>query len=85
MRGVIVFVGGLLFISGLVLLSGVVLEPFLEVVVNNEAVQQMGLANDAERIVDTIQRNAPLIYIVYLLVFGVAWAFRRERVTSRRV
>lgn len=85
MRGAVVFLTGLVFLSGFVLLSGVLLEPFLEIVVQDEAVQALGWGSDAERIVDTIQRNAPLIYIVYLLVFGVAWAFRRERVTSRRV
>lgn len=84
-RPIIVFITGLLTITAVTLLSGVVLEPLLEAVVNDQAVQQLGWAADAEKVVDTVNQYAPLLYIVYLLVFAVAWAFRKERVTSRRV
>lgn len=82
---VIAYVAGLLMLALITLFSGVMLEPILEIVAADPAVQDQGWAHTAESITDTINRNAPLALIGYHLVFGLAWALRRERVTSRRV
>ncbi len=84
MRGVAVFITGLLLLSIITLVAGVTLEPVLEEVANDPAVESMGLDDDATKITDTILRWMPLMYIAYILVWATAWYFRRERMTGVR-
>lgn len=82
MRGVQVFVTGLLVISAIVLLMGTLLEPIAQVAMDSTAVQNLGWADDAGQIRDTILRWVPLLFIAYLVTFGTMWAFRRGRTTG---
>ncbi len=84
MRGVAVFITGLLLLSIITMIAGVTLEPVLEEVANDPAVESMGLDDDATKITDTILRWMPLMYIAYILVWAAAWYFRRERMTGVR-
>lgn len=84
MRGVQVFVTGLLVISAVVLLMGTLLEPIAAVATDSAAVQNLGWADDANQIRDTILRWVPLLFIGYLVTFGTMWAFRRGRTTEVR-
>ncbi|WP_435551953.1 hypothetical protein [Natrinema sp. CGMCC1.2065] len=84
MRGVAVFISGLFILTAITMFTGVMYEPILEIVANNGAVQQAGLASDATDIADTVLRWMPLMYIAYILVWATLWYFRRERMTAPR-
>lgn len=85
MRGVAVFITGLFVLTAVTMFAGIMLEPVLAIVADDPAVQEQGWDSDATSITDTILRWMPLLYIAYLLVWGSAWYFRRERMTGRRV
>jgi len=84
MRGVQTFVIGLFVISAIVMFAGVLLEPITAVVMDSEAIQEMGWDNEAADIQNTILRWMPLLFIGYLLTWAFMWSIRRERTTGVR-
>lgn len=84
MRGVAVFISGLFVLTLITMFSGAMLEPILEIVATDPAVQSLGWATYATDITDTINRWIPLLYIAYLLVWSGMWYLRKERMTGAR-
>lgn len=83
MRGIAVFISGLFILTVFTMFTGPILEPVLDVVASDPAVQAQGWDSTAANITDTITRWMPLMYIAYLLTWAGAWYFRRERMTAR--
>ena len=79
MRGVVVFITGLFIISAITMFAGVLIEPFVAIVAEDSAMQNLGWAGIGEDIGDTILRWMPLLFIAYILVWASAWYFRVER------
>ena len=84
MRGVIVLVTGVFTIAAVVMVAGVVVEPIAQVVVSNQAVQNLGWTGHVTSIQTTVLRWGSLLGIVFFVVWAFLWALRRSRTTEVR-
>ena len=84
MRGLTKLITGLFTISALVLVAGSVVEPIVSVVASDSAVQSYGWDSTAGGLQQVLLQWMPLLFVGFLVVFGVMWAIRRGRTTEVR-
>lgn len=82
MRAVTTFITGVFFITLVVFVAGLTMEPLLDIIQANQAVQAMGWGTEAEEITDTVLRWSPLAGLFFFVTWSFLWAIRREKRTS---
>lgn len=84
MRGVVVLVTGVFSIAAVMMVAGVVIEPIAQVVVDSQAVQNLGWTGHVTGIQNTVLRWGALLGIIFFVVWAFMWALRRSRTTEVR-
>jgi ethanolamine transporter EutH len=84
MRGAIKLLTGLLTISAVILAAGMMVEPIVRIVAEDPAVAEIGLSGMALDMQQVLLQWLPLLFVAFLLVFGVMYALRRGRTTDVR-